>query len=645
MAKYRFLEDFYAGNNLTGVAGIDSPKEMQTRHFGKRLLHRIAKIKRTESDTESGKVVVVQLGEVGGWVESMDNLSQTGECWVAGNSIVCGDAFVCGDVQVSGDVEIGDNAIVRDDATVEGSVAIGENAYVYGDAEISGGDRMAVSGRARVDGKISDMARVAGSARICENGEVSGNALVGGRTIINGGVVKNTSICASQPYIQGKVYGDTCVLGNPLILEGAEITSDSVVEGGTIAGDVGYKSIVGSRILDYWVEAYMPILAKIDYRKEYTMEQVHELFKSAVDDFVRTEKRLARILWDYDSSLTEGAHGLYFGYYNTKKPYSVKEKWLYRLLPYDEYKSLAVEYGLEPDRNGYIRVACWFDEEGKIQPIGENLFHLREWIYGSGLNHIGAGACPFMEEGEIKEGTMLVDNSFYKGTAKGINYLCGNSQMEGKMDGEFNAIAGNSVFSGTVSGKSAAFTHSMMFGTSSGRNYPDVRLYGDVESQLRSSILGEDAQLIGKFYIVDSIIDGNVVGNRKVKGTNTEEEVLVSVYDQTYLLKEEQGLLMRYPTIKEDGEKTYTVVRSIPKKSINRFTDNSIVGGVDSVFEYTDGKGIGYYETLDYIKGKIEKEQKEYEQRLEEIEKQKTIARLLEEKRKREEQEAKKKQN
>ena len=67
----------------------------------------------------------VKEGDVGGYVQSIDNLNQIGDCWVYDNARVCDNAAVC------------DNAMV-----------IG-NARISGEARISGGAR--VSGDTRVD--------------------------------------------------------------------------------------------------------------------------------------------------------------------------------------------------------------------------------------------------------------------------------------------------------------------------------------------------------------------------------------------------------------------------------------------------------------------------------------------------------------
>ena len=123
--------------------------ENDTITVGNRTLYRIEAL-RDFADVEKG--------DKGGYVESEDNLSHDGNCWVYGNARVCGDAWVYGDARVYG------NAWVYGDARVYG------NVRVYGDARVSGNVR--VSGDACVSGN----ACVYGNAHVSGNAKVSGNA-------------------------------------------------------------------------------------------------------------------------------------------------------------------------------------------------------------------------------------------------------------------------------------------------------------------------------------------------------------------------------------------------------------------------------------------------------------------------------------
>lgn len=68
-----------------------------TIEFYGRTLHRIKACK------DFGNV---KSGELGGYIESENNLSQAGDCWVYGNARVCGNAWVYDSARVCGNAEI-----------------------------------------------------------------------------------------------------------------------------------------------------------------------------------------------------------------------------------------------------------------------------------------------------------------------------------------------------------------------------------------------------------------------------------------------------------------------------------------------------------------------------------------------------------
>ena len=55
---------------------------------------------------------VVEVGDLGGWIEKEENLSQEGDAWI------CGDAKVYGNAKVYGDAEVYGNAKVCGDAKI-----------------------------------------------------------------------------------------------------------------------------------------------------------------------------------------------------------------------------------------------------------------------------------------------------------------------------------------------------------------------------------------------------------------------------------------------------------------------------------------------------------------------------------------------
>ena len=58
----------------------------------------------------------VEEGELGGYVEKEENLSNDGDAWVSGDAMVSGNARVCGNARVYGNAEVYGNARVYGDA-------------------------------------------------------------------------------------------------------------------------------------------------------------------------------------------------------------------------------------------------------------------------------------------------------------------------------------------------------------------------------------------------------------------------------------------------------------------------------------------------------------------------------------------------
>lgn len=121
----------------------------------------------------------VKAGDLGGWIETENNLAQKGDCWVGGSALVYEHAQVKGNALVDGNARVSGYAWVRENARVYGSVRVSENAWV--------GDNAWVSGNAWV----RENAWVKGNARVNGNARVRGNARVMGRAHVQNGVIKS----------------------------------------------------------------------------------------------------------------------------------------------------------------------------------------------------------------------------------------------------------------------------------------------------------------------------------------------------------------------------------------------------------------------------------------------------------------------
>lgn len=122
----------------------------------------------------------VKAGDIGGWIESEENLSHGGSCWVYDDAVVCECARVEGDATVSDRALICGNAKVVNNAKVSGKALVMEQSFLFGDCQVT--DLVLVRGRARISGS----AKLYGGARVYGDVEVSGNAKVAGLVVLKG---------------------------------------------------------------------------------------------------------------------------------------------------------------------------------------------------------------------------------------------------------------------------------------------------------------------------------------------------------------------------------------------------------------------------------------------------------------------------
>ena len=117
----------------------------------------------------------VRPGDLGGWIESEENLSHGGSCWVAEDACVYDTAKVYENAMVFG------NAKVNGNARVSGNASISKHAHVTGQAFVT--DRAVVTGHALVEGNalIYGYAELSGKAHVGEHSQVYGKEKITGQ--------------------------------------------------------------------------------------------------------------------------------------------------------------------------------------------------------------------------------------------------------------------------------------------------------------------------------------------------------------------------------------------------------------------------------------------------------------------------------
>lgn len=109
----------------------------------------------------------VGAGELGGFVQSEQNLSQEGECWIYDDAICCGEAVV------KQDAELHDGAAAAGFSIITGDACMYDRAWAKGNCWIQ-------------NGEVKDDAVVAGEAVIKKEGK--GSPLIAGNSRIYGTV-------------------------------------------------------------------------------------------------------------------------------------------------------------------------------------------------------------------------------------------------------------------------------------------------------------------------------------------------------------------------------------------------------------------------------------------------------------------------
>nr|DAY45540.1 MAG TPA: Putative transferase, nesg, ydcK, Structural Genomics.38A [Caudoviricetes sp.] len=122
----------------------------------------------------------IKKGERGGYVETENNLSHEGNCWIYNDAKVYGRARVFEDALIWRNSEVFNHAEVYGKAQIWGNAEVHGYSKVYDNAEVT--DRAQVFGLAKVFGNatLSNQAEVYAEAQVYGKAQVYGNAMVYG---------------------------------------------------------------------------------------------------------------------------------------------------------------------------------------------------------------------------------------------------------------------------------------------------------------------------------------------------------------------------------------------------------------------------------------------------------------------------------
>ena len=179
------------------VDGVVVNRIRATRDF---VLNRFA------DDKFNGACLVeIKKGDLGGWLENMNNLSQDD---LDDFAWVMGDACVYGDARVSG------SAIVCDSAKVYGSACVQDFALIKNEAQVCG------------NASIKHYATISGHAKV-EGAQVSGHALICGHADVYNVTIEDDAEIYGNAYVHNDGDIDFFVLGCAVVCDNAKIVSSA----------------------------------------------------------------------------------------------------------------------------------------------------------------------------------------------------------------------------------------------------------------------------------------------------------------------------------------------------------------------------------------------------------------------------------
>lgn len=185
-------------------------------------MHRVHRLHRIRSLIDFDDV---KTGDYGGYIESEENLSHSGNCWVYSDAVrldknarVWGHAHVYGNAKLYNSAEVCDHAIVCDESKIYEDAKIHKRAKVSGRSYIHGITK--VSGNADISG---DGVNVYGNVLILDDVVLSGSMDISGVTIILG----DTTVKGTDIVISGRVMmtGHTNIRNHAYIISNDDFIS------------------------------------------------------------------------------------------------------------------------------------------------------------------------------------------------------------------------------------------------------------------------------------------------------------------------------------------------------------------------------------------------------------------------------------
>lgn len=219
----------------------------------------------------------VKKGDFGGCIESEDNLSHEGNCWIYWGGIVMEHAAVLDDALIM------DNGLLRHYAIASDKSLLCDNSQIWNYGSIHGTAKLCGNGwimghgivenHSIVDGNaiVMDCARISNDSVIYGNPIVSGHTVIGGRTYIHENA-KVSLMGSMHPIVNMIIRGNADIRkrSDILSIDGVGSRLDTLFAYCNADGGVTVITGCFSGNLDEFEHAVLERHAHNKYTKEYT---------------------------------------------------------------------------------------------------------------------------------------------------------------------------------------------------------------------------------------------------------------------------------------------------------------------------------------------------------------------------------------
>ena len=145
------------------------------------------KLYRIEALKNFGHIIA---GDIGGYIEKEDNLSQyNNNCWISNNAKVMDNATVQDNAFVSYGAIVKDSARIYNNAIISGFAVISDYAIVRDNAVVNSNAKVKNSAKIQDMVTVMDRAVIKDNAIINNYAEICGDAIVSNESIISGNAV------------------------------------------------------------------------------------------------------------------------------------------------------------------------------------------------------------------------------------------------------------------------------------------------------------------------------------------------------------------------------------------------------------------------------------------------------------------------